>query len=63
MATKIEAVEADPEDILELFGPPCVDAVKKWRFYPGEIGGDPVQTRVAFKITFDLGIEPDGVNP
>ena len=63
LATKIQAVEADPTDILELFGPPCVEAVKKWRFYPGEIGGNPVPTRVAFKIMFDLGIKPDEVNP
>jgi protein TonB len=63
LTTKIEAVEADPADILKLFGPPCVEAVKKWRFIPSEIGGDPVQTRVAFRIMFELGENPDEVTP
>ena len=55
MPEKIEAAECDPEDALDIFGPPAVAAVKKWRFSPGEIGGDPVPTRVAFNIIFKLG--------
>ncbi len=51
---KIVAAECDPEDALDIFGPPSVDAVKKWRFSPGEIGGDPVPTRVAFNVFFEL---------
>jgi len=39
LATEIEAFEADPKDALDVFGPPSVEAVKKWRFSPGEIGG------------------------
>lgn len=54
LATKIAAVESDPPEVLEIFGPPCVEAVKKYRFSPGEIGGDPVPTRVAFRIIFEL---------
>jgi protein TonB len=50
----IVAAECDPEDALEIFGPPSVEAVKKWRFSPGEIGGDPVPTRVSFNIFFEL---------
>jgi protein TonB len=50
----IVAAECDPEDALEIFGPPSVEAVKKWRFSPGEIGGDPVTTRVAFHLFFEL---------
>ena len=51
---KIVVAECDPEDALDIFGPPAVEAVKKWRFSPGEIGGDPVPTRVAFNIFFEL---------
>ena len=54
MPTKIAAVKADPPDVLDDFGPICVKAVEKWRFYPGEIGGDPVPTRVAFRVQFEL---------
>jgi TonB family protein len=54
MPQRIVAAECDPEDVLEVFGPPAVAAVKKWRFSPGEIGGDPVPTRVAFRIIFEL---------
>ena len=54
LPTKIVAVEAEPADVLDVFGPICVEAVKKWRFYPGEIGGDPVPTRVAFKVRFQM---------
>ena len=54
MPQKIVAAECDPEDALDVFGPPAVAAVKKWRFSPGEIGGDPVPTRVAFNIIFEL---------
>jgi protein TonB len=54
LPTKIAAVKAEPTDVLEVFGPICVEAVKKWRFYPGEIGGDPVPTRVAFKVRFQM---------
>jgi len=53
-ATRIVAVEAKPKAILDVFGPACVQAVKKYRFSPGEIGGDPVPTRVAFRIIFEL---------
>jgi protein TonB len=53
-ATKIRAVESEPKDVLEIFGPACVTAVKKYRFSPGEIGGDPVPTKVAFRIVFEL---------
>lgn len=51
---KIVAAECDPPDALDIFGPPAVEAVKKWRFSPGEIGGDPVPTRVAFNLLFEL---------
>jgi protein TonB len=51
---KIVAAECDPEDAIDIFGPPAVAAVQKWRFSPGEIGGDPVPTRVAFRIIFEL---------
>jgi protein TonB len=54
LAQKIEAIECDPEDAIDIFGPPAVEAVKEWRFSPGEIGGDPVQTRVAFWVIFEL---------
>jgi protein TonB len=54
LPSKIAAVEAEPPDVLDFFGPICVEAVKKWRFYPGEIGGDPVPTRVAFRVHFQL---------
>ena len=54
LATKINAVESDPPDALDIFGPSAVDAVKKWRFSPGEIGGDPVPTRVAFRVIFEI---------
>jgi len=54
MPQKIVAAECYPEDVLDIFGPPAVTAVKQWRFSPGEIGGDPVPTRVAFNIIFDL---------
>ena len=54
LPSKIAAVEAEPADILDIFGPICVEAVKKWRFYPGEIGGDPVPTRVGFKVHFEI---------
>ena len=54
LPSKVVAVEAEPADVLEVFGPICVEAVKKWRFYPGEIGGDPVLTKVAFKVHFDI---------
>ena len=54
LAQKIEAIECDPEDAIDIFGPPAVEAVKEWRFNPGEIGGDPVQTRVAFWVIFKL---------
>jgi protein TonB len=54
MPQKIVAAECYPEDVLDIFGPPAVEAVKKWRFSPGEIGGDPVPTRVAFHLIFEL---------
>ena len=54
MPQKIVAAECDPKDALDIFGPPAVAAVKKWRFSPGEIGGDPVPTRVAFNLIFEL---------
>ena len=62
IAQKIEAAECDPEDALNVFGPPSVEAVKKWRFSPGEIGGDPVPTRVHITIIFELPHESDEVN-
>ena len=54
MPQKIIAAECDPPDVFDIFGPPAVEAVKKWRFSPGEIGGDPVPTMVAFPIIFEL---------
>jgi protein TonB len=54
MPQKIVAAECDPEDALNIFGPPSVEAVKKWRFSPGEIRGDPVLTRVAFRVIFEV---------
>ena len=54
MPQKIVAAECDPADVMDIFGPPAVKAVEKWRFSPGEIGGDPVQTRVAFNVFFEL---------
>jgi protein TonB len=54
LATRINAVESDPPDALDTFGPSAVDAVKKWRFRPGEIGGDPVPTRVVFRVVFEI---------
>jgi protein TonB len=54
MPQNIVAAECDPEDALDIFGPPAVEAVKKWRFSSGEIGGDPVPTRVAFNPFFEL---------
>ncbi len=54
MPQKVVATECDPEDALEIFGPPSVEAVKKWRFSPGEIEGDPVLTRVGFYLFFEL---------
>ena len=53
-ATRVRAVRSDPEDILEVFGPACVKAVEKSRFAPGEIGGDPVPTKVTFKFHFEI---------
>lgn len=58
----IIATECEPEDALDVFGPPAVEAVKKWRFIPGEIGGNPVPTRVAFWIVFELPDSPYEVN-
>ena len=63
LATKIEAIEADPEDILEIFGPPCVEAVRQYEFSPGKIAGEPVPTRVRFRIVFELGEKTDEVTP
>ncbi|MBN1830976.1 MAG: energy transducer TonB [Deltaproteobacteria bacterium] len=51
---KVMAAECDPEDALDIFGPPAVEAVKKWRFNPGEIGRDPVPTKVVFNLFFEL---------
>jgi protein TonB len=51
---KVVAAECDPEDALDIFGPPAVEAFQKWRFTPGEIGGDPVPTRVAVNLFFEL---------
>ena len=62
MPQKVVAAECDPEDALEIFGPPSVEAVKKWRFSPGEIGGDPVPTKVAFRIIFELPENTDEAN-
>ena len=63
LATEIEAFKADPEDALDLFGPPSVEAVKKWRFSPGEIGGNPVPTRVHIPIIFELPDKPYEATP
>ena len=57
----IEVAECDPKDVLNVFGPPSVEAVKKWSFSPGEIGDEPVPTRIAFNIVFELGSQPDEV--
>ena len=51
---KVVAAECDPADSMDIFGPPAVAAFKKWRFQPGEIGGDPVPTRVAVNIYFEI---------
>ena len=51
---RVRAAECDPEDALDIFGPPAVAAFKKWRFAPGEIGGDPVPTRVAINLYFEI---------
>ena len=51
---KIRADECDLPNALHIFGPPAVEAVRKWRFSPGEIGGEPVATRIAFWIDFEL---------
>ena len=50
----VEVAECVPEDVLDIFGPPSVEAFKKWRFSPGEIGGNPVPTRVAFRLIFEM---------
>jgi len=63
LATEIEALKADPEEALDVFGPPAVEAVRKWRFSPGEIGGEPVPTRVAFNVVFELPSEFNEVTP
>ncbi len=63
LATEIEAVKADPEEALDVFGPPALEAVKKWRFSPGEIGGEPVPTRVAFNVVFELPSQDNEVTP
>ncbi len=63
MAQKIEAIECDPEDAIDIFGPPAVEAVKEWRFSPGEIGGEPVTTRIAFNVFFELDSQSDEVTP
>jgi len=55
--------ECDPEDALDIFGPPAVAAAKKWRFSPGEIGGDPVPTRVTFNMFFEPDSPSDEVTP
>jgi protein TonB len=54
MPQRVVAATCDPPDALDIFGPPAVAAVKRWRFSPGEIGGDPVPTRVAFNIIFEM---------
>lgn len=50
----IVVVECDPEGVRDVFSPPAVEAVKKWCFIPGEIGGKPVRTRIAFWLYFEL---------
>ena len=57
----IEVAECDPEDVLDVFGPPSVEAVKKWRFSPGEIEDEPVPTRVAFNVFFELDSQSDEI--
>jgi TonB family protein len=54
MPQNIVAAECDPEDVMDIFGPPAVKAVEKWRFSPGEIGGDPVVTKVVFHLLFEM---------
>jgi protein TonB len=63
IAQNIIAAKCDPEDALDVFGPPSVEAVKKWRFNPGEIGGESVPTRIAFNIIFELDSPSDDVTP
>jgi TonB family protein len=63
LATEIEVLEVDPEDAIDVFGPPAVDAIKEWRFSPGEIGGEPVPTRAALNLFFELDSQSDEVTP
>jgi hypothetical protein len=50
----IWAAECDPEDALNIFGPPAVRSVSQWEFSPGKIAGEPVATRIAFWVDFEL---------
>lgn len=47
----IDILEASPETI---FNDSVVHCLSSWRFKPGEIGGEPVRTRVSTRIRFEL---------
>ena len=63
LATEIEVLKVEPEEALDWFGPPAVEAVRQWRFSPGEIGGEPVPTRVAFNVFFEPDSQSNEVTP
>ena len=37
------------------FDQPAIDAVQKWKFFPGKKGGKPVNVRLQVPIAFNLG--------
>lgn len=51
--SQIKIVKATPEGIFEKA---VIDAVKRWRFKPGEITGEKVAVRVSKTIQFNLNI-------
>ncbi|MEF8942563.1 MAG: TonB family protein [Desulfohalobiaceae bacterium] len=49
--SKVSVVSAEPEGVFE---DSAVSAVKKWRFEPGRVDGDPVPTWVRLPVSFTL---------